>query len=240
MSSDERVVIGSYAVNNLFVYNVVKYDWAGFMNQISTGMALGGIAGAASKIDQLKHEDLTAEFSSSVSEVLKNFDMQQRFADIIKEEVKPESPAQILYLAGDEYKSFKFENKDIVISVGLSFTFSGKKPVLKTMANTSITSKGIDYSQLQNLTDSITVLSKDVEVLPPGKITNVTKFGKMSKLLHLSRELTSYLSCMQRFTFKSEAYPVEKWLENDGQLIKSELERLMREFATTFNNLLKG
>ncbi len=68
------------------------------MNQISTGMALGGIAGAASKIDQLKHEDLTAEFSSSVSEVLKNFDMQQRFAEIIKEGLNPSHPHKFYIL----------------------------------------------------------------------------------------------------------------------------------------------
>ncbi len=54
--------------------------------------------------------------------------------------------------------------------MGLSFTFSGKKPVLKAMANTSITLKGIDFDQLQNLSDSIAVLSKDVEVLLQEKL----------------------------------------------------------------------
>ncbi|MEN6619333.1 MAG: hypothetical protein ABFC28_07555 [Rikenellaceae bacterium] len=235
MGSNERVVIGISSISSPYILNITKIDWAGWVNNVTTGMAIGGVGGALSNVGKLKAEDTTEDFRKAITKVLESTDLQHQFADIIKNEIKPETPATLVYLEGESYKNFAFETTDLIINVSLYFMFSGGKPVLTAKSGVSIIKKGTDLKQFEQIGDSVIRISDELQKMPPMKLL---KSGKIDELKKESDKLMTFLSCLQQFTIKSEPYSIKEWLDNDGQLIKSELERVMRKFASDLNILL--
>lgn len=235
MGSNERVVIGISAVSSPYFVNITKIDWAGWVNSVTTGMAIGGVGGALSNVEKLKSDDLTEDFRKALTKVLENTDLQHKFADIIKNEIKPETPATLVYLEGESYNNFAFEATDLIINVSLYFMFSGSRPVLTANTSVSIMKKGTDLKQFGQICDTVMRISDELQKMPPMKLL---KSGKVDELKKRSDKLMTFLSCMQQFTIKSKPYSIKEWLENDGQLIKSELERAMKKFDSDLNILL--
>jgi len=235
MGSNERVVIGISAISSPYIVNTTKIDWAGWVNNVTTGMAIGGVGGALSNVGKLKAEDTTDDFRKAITKVLENTDLQHQFADIIKNEIKPETSATLVYLEGESYKNFAFETTDLIINVSIYFVFSGGRPVLMANSGVSIIKKGTDLKQFGQIGDTVMRISDELQRMPPMKLL---KSGKIDELKKESDKLMTFLSCLQQFTIKSEPYSIKVWLDNDGQLIKSELERAMRKFAFDLNILL--
>jgi len=92
-----------------------------------------------------------------------------------------------------------------------------------------------DMGSNERVVIGISAISDELQRMPPMKLL---KSGKIDELKQESDKLMTFLSCLQQFTIKSEPYSIKEWLDNDGQLIKIELERAMRKFAFDLNILL--
>jgi hypothetical protein len=219
-SPGERVVFEVRPVDGPYIGSVSKTDWGSFFSGISTGLAMGGVggaAGAASRAPQTK--DSSTRLETGVRAAFARADANRMLRAGLEQSLKDVPQCEIVFMASDERGEAEPKPADRFVMLGLYVDYQGGDPKMTArLAALQVA----DPANLKRIDEGMVRLKElQAEAIQPGKRPAL---DKLKEFTAFAQQLMSLVQAGQSDVHESPTHKVDEWLADDGRLVAAELK----------------
>jgi len=217
-SAGQRIVFEIRPTDSPFITNIRKTDWSGFFSGLSTGFAMGGVAGVAGGAERgPASTDVTDEFARGVRGSFERTDVDRLILAGVERTMREKSTCDVVFMTTEERRKAKLFATDRIVMIGLFVEFQGGKPTMTARMGAALVTKIENLAFVDDGAERMHTLQAEIQS------SKRPSLGKAKEFLKLAQQASTAFAGGLNDAQKSPSHEVQDWLADDAKLVIAEL-----------------